>query len=299
MEYQHRVNMKWNQIPETEYKRMYDALKVELIEAPSYNELCTFIPQFGEATWEDHPKDVYSKAESEECVNDMFAGKYVPTALETVNIIVRVSGIDICDVTHFLRHRSFSFSAQCTGDRDLRHDPVIVKEAILKNDEFYERYVDIVEQAKMLYADMVDSKEVSLLDARTILPRNTETYYYIKGPLNAWLAFIKARTDVQIQPKSDVLMGMKVYEILCDLYPPLRGVIDVAGPDWWYINTVNTKRSSNMMFPRHENYDLVERAIGKKPDPKDFVYGEKTVGDFPGDTEFLAMLKEHKDYYGK
>jgi len=294
MSYKHRVSMKWNEIPKTEYHNQYNKIKVELVHAPSFRELCSYIPEFGEATWEDEPRDDYTMRERIECVEDMFKGKYVPTALETVNVTIRLSGIDICDVTHFLRHRMFSFSAQCTGDRDLRHDSVVMKPSILTNDEFRERFMHIVEQAKQLYADMTDSKEVTILDARTILPRCTETFYYIKGPLNAWIPFIKARSDIQIQPKSDVIIAMRVYELLCGLYPPLKGTIDITGPDWWYINTVNTKRSSNMQRPYGPNLEHV-----KEWSSKDFVYGNKTIGDFPGDDQFLKMLEEHKKRMGE
>lgn len=293
MTYKHRVSMKWNEQPKTAFHNQYDKIKVEVINAPTFEDLCSYIPEFGEATWEDEPRDSYTDAERAECVNDMFAGKYVPTALETVNITIRLTGIDICDVTHFLRHRMFSFSAQCTGDRDLRHDPVVVKPSIMENEKFFARFVSIVEQAKQLYVDMTDSKEVTILDARTILPRCTETFYYIKGPLNAWIPFIKARTDIQIQPKSDVIIAMKVYEALCNLYPPMEGTIDITGPDWWYINTVNSKRSSNMMKPYAPNLEHV-----KDWKPADFVYGDKTIGDFIGDAQFLEMLDKHKKKYG-
>lgn len=293
-DYEHRVSMKWNEIPKTEWNNQFDKLRIDIIDAPNYSDLLNYIPEFGEATWEDSPRTHYSDSEREACVADMFAGKYVPTALETVNITIRVTGIDICDVTHFLRHRMFSFSAQCTGDRDLRHDPIVIKPSIIANDEFLNRFLDIVDQAKQLYADMTDSKEVTILDARTILPRCTETFYYIKGPLNAWIAFIKARTDIQIQPKSDVIMAMRIYEKLCDLYPPFKGSIDITGPDWWYINTVNSKRSSNMMKPYGPNIEHV-----KDWKPEDFVYGDKTIGDFPGDEQFLEILRVHNQNYGK
>lgn len=293
MRYKHRVKMKWGEKPLTVFNNQFDKLDVELINAPTYKDLLDYIPVFGEATWEDEPKDSYTKEQREECVQDLFAGKYVPTALETINVIMRFTGIDICDVTHFLRHRMFSFSAQCTGDRDLRHDPVVMKPSILMNDKFADRFKDIVNQAKQLYAEMADSKEVTILDARTILPRCTETYYYVKGPLNAWIAFIKARSDIQIQPKSDVILAMKCYEILCDLYPPMKGSIDITGPDWWYINTVNSKRSSNMMRPYGPNCEHVGQV-----DTDDFVYGEKTIGDFVGDDQFLQMLMDHKYNYG-
>lgn len=293
MNYKHRVSMKWGQAPKTEFKNQFKALKVDLVNAPSYADLLDYIPEFGEATWEDEPRYDYSLEERKACVDDMFAGKYVPTALETVNVTIRLSGIDICDVTHFLRHRMFSFSAQCTGDRDLRHDPVVVKPSIMANEDFYKRYREILTDAKQLYADMTDSRDVTILDARTILPRCTETFYYIKGPLNAWLGFIKARTDIQIQPKSDVIMAIKMYELLCDLYPPMRGTMDLCGKDYWYLNTVNTKRSSNMMMPYGPNVEE-----GKDYDPQDFVYGSKTIGDFPGDDEFIKILKEHTQNYG-
>ena len=43
--------------------------------------------------------------------------------------------------------------------------------------DFYRRYVNLVNQSKQLYADMVDSKKVSMMDARVILPKCLETFY--------------------------------------------------------------------------------------------------------------------------
>lgn len=288
MRYEHRVKMKWNEEAKTEFKNQYKTLKVEVMDAPTMSSLASYIPEFGEATWEDRPRSDYSETERMECVEDMFKGKYVPTALETVNVTVRITGIDIGDVTHIIRHRSFSFSAQCTGDRDMRHDPVVMKPSII-NSQYLDRFMALVDECKHLYAEMVDSKEIPLLDARTILPRCTETFYYMKGPLNAWIGFIKARSDIQIQPRSDVILAIKVYEALCELYPPMRGTIDIAGPDWWYINTVNTKRSSNMLYPREVNKEHVPDTHGSN-----FVYGTKTIGDFPGDHDFLDILHKHQ-----
>lgn len=118
-----------------------------------------------------------------------------------------VDGMTLQEVTHILRHRTATFSAVCTGDRFMHFDDVIVPESIVNSKEFYERYHEIALAAKQLYVEMIDSKEISLMDARYALPKGTRQTYYMTISYKDLLGVIFQRIDRAIQPKGNYGMN--------------------------------------------------------------------------------------------
>lgn len=279
-----RVNLKWDEIPNTEYKNHLDSIKVTILSAPSMNELKSYIPEFTLATWEDTVCSDYSDTQRTEAVEMAFKGKLLPTALETVNVTFLVEGLDLIDVTHLIRHRTLSFSAQCTADRDMRHDSVLVKPSILANDDFYSRYVQLHEDAKQLYSDMVDSKAVSIFDARTVLPRSMSNFYYVKGNIKDLMSFINTRKDEAIQPESDNVVAIRLFQELVKIYPILSELIKFGTEDKWFTSTAKEGHNSMAYMPKKEN-DVFEHT------PDRFIY-QKRREDFPGSETYLTIRKE-------
>lgn len=277
------VKLKREEQPRTEYKEQLGNIRVRLMHGPTMLDLLNYIPEFATATWQDEPVEHMSLKERQAVLDDLFDGHVLPTALETINLTFEIDGMDYVDVTHLLRHRLFSFSAQCTADRDMRHDDVVVKPSIMGNSAFFNQYRQITEMAKQLYAEMVDSNIVSVLDARTILPRNIRTFYYVRGTLKDWMAYIQQRLDEQIQPQSDNVIALYLYLEIVRQYPPLWNKIEIGGPDRWYIKTAPTGRSSNIYPPKKENdtFDWNENW---------FLY-QKRREDFPGDYVYQNIKK--------
>lgn len=247
------VPMKWNEKATTRFIENLGALKVELLNAPTLDDLLSYIPSWGTATWNDKPHNCFSHDERAAVVQDMLDGKILPSSLETVGLVFLISNIDLVDVTHLIRHRTMSFSAICTGDRDLRDDDCLVKPAIMEDRAIYDRYMKVVSDAKQLYADMVDSKMISILDARTVLPRSLEHHYYARVNLKDAINFIKQRSDRQIDPESNNIIALKMWIEIVKQYPPIKNLIDFSKPDFWYVHTAPTGRSSNMYMPEDRN----------------------------------------------
>ena len=259
--------LRFGEKPTTEFKNNLDAIKVTLMQAPSMDDLRKYLPAFANATWSDAPDDYdnLSIERKDELIRDVFLGKTLPTALETINLNFRIEGISLQEVTHIIRYRQASFSADCSGDKWWTHKAALVPNSIQNstldglddvNDEgylskgnFYARYKDIVEQAKQLYCDMIDSKKVSIMDARYILPRCLETYYYMRLSLKDALHFIKQRIDKQIQPETDNVIAYQMYCEILRQYPVANGIVDIHAPSWFYINTARTGKATNLYFP--------------------------------------------------
>jgi len=283
------VKLKWNQQPETNFVNHLSAIKVTMQSCPSWSQLLSYIPEFTLATWEDRPGAEYTMEEREESVIQAFEGKLLPTALETINLTFRIDGLDLIDVTHLIRHRVFSFSAQCTADRDMRMDDVLVKPSIMESSKFLERYLKLHKEAKQLYADMVDSQEVSIFDARTVLPRSFSNFYYVKGNIKDIIQFIRTRKDEAIQPESDNVVAIRLYQQLIIHYPKLKDILnmDFGGPDNFFIKTAKEGHNSKCYLPKPNN-DVFEY------NPEEYIY-QKRRQDFPGAHIYESILKEVQD----
>jgi thymidylate synthase (FAD) len=261
--------IRFNEEPSTEFCNNLASIKVQLLNAPSLKELKEYLPGFVKATWIDHPAllDDMSSLDRDRIVRQVFFGKTLPTAQETIGLVWFIDGISIQEVTHILRYRGASFSADCSADKWWTHKRGLVPNAIEESPEFYARYMSLVEETKKLYCDMIDSREISILDARYILPRCLETFYYMRMNLKDTLHFIQQRIDKQIQPETDNIIAYQMYLELLGNYPIANGLIDIHKPAMHYISQARSDDSSNI-YPPDKDSDIFEW------NEKDFLYSK-------------------------
>lgn len=267
------MTLRFGERPTTKFKNNLNAIKVTLMQAPSMDDLRKYLPGFANATWSDLPDDYDNipVEKKDELIRDVFLGKTLPTALETINLNFRIEGISLQEVTHIIRYRNASFSADCSGDKWWSHKDALVPSSIqnsngtgtkhpgkddnigvstaISHDDFHSRYMQIVDMAKELYCDMIDSKKISIMDARYILPRCLETYYYMRISLKDALHFIKQRIDKQIQPETDNVIAYQMYLEILKQFPVANGIVDIHAPSYFYINTARTGKATNLYFP--------------------------------------------------
>ena len=267
------MDLKFGEVPVTNYINNLEALNVEVIDAPTREQAQKIAWHMTKATWADAPSETsFENAMPEEAslnLQDVLNFRALPTPMECLGFTFKISGIDVQTVTHLIRHRAGSFAAQCTGDRDLRHDNALVPESIENSqgaaDDYYHRYIKIVMEAKQLYSDMVDSKTVSMMDARVILPKCMETFYIARFNLKDLIGFIKQRQDVQIQPEVDNILATRIARAVCEAIPEVATCLDFNKPDMHYVRTFRvqlpdgsfTSRGTNLYQPEPKN-DLFE-----------------------------------------
>jgi thymidylate synthase ThyX len=266
------------------FKTDVDNINVKLISAPTYEELSKYIPQFVSATWCDKPGQgkVFKKLKSN-LMDLFFDNKLLPTAMETVNLVFEVTGIEHTTASHLIRHRMLSFSARTHADRDNRDDVYTIPGSI-KDSKYREEYEKICQDAVNLYGKMLDSNEISTMDARAILPRSEETYYFVRGNLKDIMSFIKTRIDVQTQPQTDNILSMLMWKEILKLYPMLHDKIDFEQKDMFYINAARTDVGHNLFAPAEKN-DVFEW------NEKDFIYN-KHRDEFIGAQYYLKRKRK-------
>ena len=258
------MNLKFGESPSTRFLNNLRALNVELIDAPTSDQARNVAWHYVKATWADNPYDV-DPASAPDAIKsknllDVLQFRALPTPMECLGFTFRLSGLSFQEVTHIIRHRAGSFAAQCTGDRDLRDDPAVIPESIENSPEFVERYKELVNMSKALYADMTDSKTVSMMDSRMILPKCLTSFYYMRLNLKDLIGFVRQRQDVQIQPAADNILAARMAIEACRSIPELTQVFNFGKPDFHYINTFRVKegdkwisRGTNLYWPEPKN----------------------------------------------
>lgn len=258
------MDLKFGQEPSTNFYNNLKALKVELVDGPTTEQARDVAWHYVKATWADRPEEIDPDdakiAIKSKNLLDVLQFRALPTPMECLGFTFRLSGLSFQEVTHIIRHRAGSFAAQCTGDRDLRDDDAVIPESVENSPEFLERYKKLVVESKRLYSDMTDSKVVSMMDARMILPKAMTSFYYMRLNLKDLIGFVKQRQDRQIQPAADNILAIRMALEACKAIPELTQVFNFDTPDWHYIKTFRVKegdkwisRGTNLYRPEPKN----------------------------------------------
>lgn len=285
------MNVRFDEKPTTVFKNNLDSIKVTLLDHPDQENVINYMSMFLDATWVDTPEESanMSKDKKIQYLKDCIAGKALPTALETMQFTFLIEGISLQEVTHILRTRTASFSADCSADKWWTHKAALVPNAIQNSPELYDRYKKLVEEAKQLYCDIIDSRQISIMDARYILPRCLETFYYMSIDFKNLVSFLHQRFDRQIQPETDNVLAYKMYDELITAMPIFKGLIDIDEVPRHWVATSRTGKCTNLYMPE-ENADVIEY------NENDFIYNVKRSelnGTNPGATNKFAQYYNH------
>ena len=289
------MTIRFNERPTTRFLNNLESIDVQLIESPTLNDLRNYLVPFLEATWSDNMFDsrFMTIQEKDAKIIECLKGRALPTALETVNLVFSISGISLQEVTHILRYRNASFAADCSGDKWWTHKDALVPNSIQKSDEFNERYESLVEQSKQLYCDMINSRKISIMDARYILPRCLSTFYFMRMSLKDCIHFIIQRIDKQIQPETDNIIAYQMYLNLLERFAVMNGMIDIHQPSKFYMSMARSGRATNLYFPDEDSdkFDWNE---------DDFIYQcrrDEMNGTNPEATNlFTKIMREYEGF---
>lgn len=213
--------------PKTIFKDYLTAINVDLIYSPDQSIKLTAYG-FQKATWADKPFiPGRSNKEDRKMLKslkiDALEGNGLPLSLELFDFVFAISGISRIITHQIVRNRiGATYSQQCSGDKDWRHHAVLVPRTIYQNKELYKKFKDSALKAKSFYAEMLDTMEVPILDARRVLPHCVETFIYVKFNLITIISFIKKRDCVQTQEPEMVILARKMRETILHRFPELE-----------------------------------------------------------------------------
>ncbi len=257
------MKVRFGEKPSTEYFNSQSCLNLEMLSFPSHDFRRDCVKMML-ATWKDEP--VKNKELTHEDVAENFkkilSMKVLPNSLESLHFQFRVDGLTLIEVTHLLRHRMFSsIHAQCSADRFLQHDSVFIPTSI-ENSQFADRYRKLSEECKELYCDMVDSRDISILDARYILTRNHRYFYYFGCNLKDAIAFINQRKCTAIQPELDNIFAHQMFERISSIIPEIKDVVSLNCSPQCFFVTSDSEDSSRVNYPDENHERLIRQKYG-------------------------------------
>lgn len=249
------------EIPKSEFSDSLDSVKVDLIYHPGPDiDLTAYA--FQKATWMTDPyipkKD---KKRDKEILKDLkiyaFEKKGLPLSLELYDFVFCVSGITRLITHQIVRNRvGATYSQQCSGDKDWRNHRVLVPRSIYKDKEVYKKFRDQVLENKKLYADMLDTMGIPVLDARRILPHCLETFIYVKFNLVTLASFIPKRDCVQTQEPEMVMVARRMREAVLDKFPNIAPMLKNKCEYGKCFYTLSDRQVGTSMFVPDKDHDF-------------------------------------------
>ena len=247
--------------PLTAFVDYLDAVKVSLIHWPDHmTDLVGHA--FQQATWGTSPYlPGQDKTRDSEIETDLkilaFEGKGLPLSLELYDFVFCIDGISRIVTHQIVRNRiGATYSQQASGDKDWRHHRALVPRSIYHQEDLWLKFRDQVLQAKMLYAEMLDTMEVPILDARRVLPHCLETYIYVKFNLVTLISFIQKRDCVQTQEPEMVIVARRMRDAVLSKFPNLADKLRSRCSTGQCYYTLSDRQVGTSMFLPDKDHDF-------------------------------------------
>ena len=261
-----------NEVPITLVLDAEDAIKVTVLERPdSSQDIRQVLSSFGRACHEFRPlKHV------EENVNvwdDVASGKALWQNAEVLRWTVLVEGVDRIWTHQLVRQRiGITFSQQCTGDRDCRHDDIVIPRSY--NQERWKTeqdpYIDAILASKKSYASAIDSG-MCIVEARRILPQSSTSFIYMHVCLATLAALVRKRRDVMTQDWSTYVGMGKVRDAIVEASPWAAVALqDPRAAGSWYDKVKMNGWSCTHIWAPSGDYDNWDW------NPDTFIHGDQT-----------------------
>lgn len=262
----HAFRVLFGQRPLTKFKDYRSNIKVDLIKHDNREDMMRGTFDFVKATWSEDGKES-SRATSEEMVqalDAMLSGKALGLGLETVNFMFRIGGITRVDTHQIVRQRiGVTFSQQCTGDRMMQHNDVLVEESIANNPELLEEFMNATLGCKKSYSNMIDSQNLSIQAARSILPHDLETFIFVNVNLMTLLFFYQKRIDDGSQTWQINEIARQMEQQVCSVFPELQAVFDKHKKTFKFQKEASADRanmfSTGLYVPKDDEFEYHER----------------------------------------
>jgi thymidylate synthase (FAD) len=261
----HKFKILFGQRPLTRFKDYRKSISVKLLAPESKENMMNRIYGFVNATWADDPSYVESATTEQklDALNQMLSGKALQLGLETVNFTFLISGISRVDTHQIVRQRiGVTFSQQCTGDRMMHHNDILVEECIAKDPDQLAMFLHSTLENKNSYSSMIDNG-ISIQAARSILPHNLETFIWMNTNLATLLFFHQKRIDDGSQTWQINEIAQQMADRVCEVYPELKEVFERNKKKFKFQREASADRkntfSTGLYVPKEDEFDYHER----------------------------------------
>jgi thymidylate synthase ThyX len=216
------LKIKKNEIPITKFIDNLNAVKVTLIDWPDEERLKKVFVNMSTGSWYPNYFERADKEEVNEEIHDLLSGKMLGQGLEAAQFTFLVEGVSLHGTHAIVRNRiGISYLQQSTAVKDYRHSDVLVPRAFTRHLALLEKYKKWVLDGKKLYAELLDTNDIAITDARMALPKTIPAWIYISCNLMTLLSIYAKRSDTQEEyPElNEMVKQMKI--LVVDKFPYL------------------------------------------------------------------------------
>lgn len=205
------------------------ALTVEVLRAPdvSSESGLSALVSFAESSQADFPP---LAAHGRDIPRDIAEGRVLWQSAEVVDWIVRLSGLERVMTHQLVRQRvGVTYSQQCTGDRDCRHETAVVPRAYARPgfEDRRRSYVEETLRAKLEYAADVDAG-ICIGEARRRLPQSLSTFLNVRWCVTSLVEMYKKRRDPMTQDWLMYVLAGKIRDAVVAESPWMENVLRPA-----------------------------------------------------------------------
>jgi len=252
-----------------------NSIKVELIDWPDKKRIEKVLVDIIYANEEVEVYKKLTKEQKKNAINLLLKEGVLPKGIEMINFTFLVKNISLL-ITHcWVRHKFFSIMQRSTQVSDLRNENILVPRSFARNKFFYDRYKEWVLQGKELFCEAIDELNISVQNARVLIPKNNCNWMYMHMNLLALKDAIGKRLDDQEEHIQNNIICEKMIKLVIKKFPYLE---DFFKKDCETGKCLHSKPGefSNIVFKRNE--------LHKKFLPRDCnIDNERTLHNFTRD----------------
>jgi thymidylate synthase ThyX len=215
--------IKHNEIPQTTFVDNQNAVRVTMIDYPDPVRLKSLVVNMAGASWFPNLTNYLNEQEVDKEFTDTMSGDGLGQAMEAMEFTFLVEGLSLHGTHALVRNRiGIAYMQQSHAVRDFRHDNILVPRAYGKFPDLLERYKQWCCEGKQLYADLLDTSDVSISDARLSLPKTIPSHIYFTCNFITLQNIYAKRSDTQEESIEMNLMSEEIKHAVVEVFPYLE-----------------------------------------------------------------------------
>lgn len=248
--------IKRGETPTTKFIDNISAVKVDLIDWPNEERLKKVFVNMSQASWFEDFYETASIEDRQEVIEDLFSGKILGQGMEHPQFAFKVSGLSLHGTHALVRNRiGIAYLQQSQAVKDFRHSDVLVPRAFTKHLDLLSRYEEWVQMGKQIYADMLDTNDISNTDARFCLPKTIPSWIYVTASLPTILAIYGKRTDSQEEHPEMNQIAYQMRDLIVEKFPYMSSYF-VSYDDNGRCLHLKKGYAANCIFKRDEKHEI-------------------------------------------
>lgn len=227
-----------------------DSVSVELISWPNLKQTERMFVNTCYGHEDPEVYDKLSKKEKTHAIKTLLEGGSLPKGLEMCGKFVFLIKNIPLTVTHCLvRHRFFTILQSSTAVKDLRNESFLMPKSFSRDKQFYTRVKDWYLMGKDLFCEAIDKHEMSVQNARHLIPKNNSNHMFIGCDLLTLKMAYSQRMDTQEEPIQHNIIFKRMKELVIEKFPYLESFF-VRGCDVGMCLHSKPGLHSNVVFKR-------------------------------------------------